>query len=29
MNAPTELEQQWLDSIEPEWLEVYRMTPEQ
>ena len=29
MNAPTQLEQQWLDSIEPEWLEFYRMTPEQ
>ena len=23
------LEQQWLDSIEPEWLEFYLMTPEQ
>jgi hypothetical protein len=23
------LEQKWLDSIEPEWLEFYRMTPEQ
>ena len=29
MNALTPLEQQWLDSIEPEWLEFYRMTPEQ
>lgn len=27
---PTDpLEQQWIDSIEPEWLEFYRMTPEQ
>ena len=23
------LEQQWLDSIESKWLEIYRMTPEQ
>jgi hypothetical protein len=29
MSPPNLLEQQWLDSIEPEWLEFYRMTPEQ
>ncbi len=29
MNPAPQLEQQWLDSIEPEWLEFYRMTPAQ
>ena len=29
MHSLHPLEQQWLDSIEPEWLEFYRMTPEQ
>jgi hypothetical protein len=29
MMSPDELEQDWLNSIEPEWLEFYLMTPEQ
>jgi len=29
MPPPNHLHQQWIDSIEPEWLEFYRMTPEQ
>jgi hypothetical protein len=29
MRFPHPLEQRWLDGIEPEWLEFYRMTPEQ
>jgi hypothetical protein len=29
MKSAAQLEQEWLDRIEPEWLEFYRMTPEQ
>ncbi len=29
MTSNSQLEQSWLDSIEPEWLEFYLMTPAQ